>query len=362
MIEKKIINILKTLIEFPTVSGESRGKRALVAIKKFLPSFFAVKFFCKNNFWLAFYYPQGQPAVDILLNAHIDVVPAEKKMFKLVKKGDKLLGRGTFDMKGPLAAMIVALNVHCQKAFKLKIGLLITSDEEKGGHDGAEFFLKKTKIKPQAVIVPDGGNNFTLVIEEKGAMKVELSRRGLSAHTSRPWEGKNAAEELLKVVEKISKHFSPTDGKKWRTTAALTFFESKAPAENIIPDYAQARFHFRYIAQDLPRDIIKTIRDFDGRTRVKSQVTAEPMKVSSKAWPVSIFRRAVRRQTGSPPSLIKYPAACDARFFTRHGIPAIIARSAGGGAHADNEWISLKGLNKFVAVLLDFFAEAEKRI
>ena len=69
---------------------------------------------------------------DILLAAHLDVVPAPHHLFTLRHEGEKLLGRGVYDMKLAAACYLEFLKNHKQTLSNLNIGVLFTSDEEIG--------------------------------------------------------------------------------------------------------------------------------------------------------------------------------------------------------------------------------------
>lgn len=363
MLSTKGLRLLRNLVQLQTISGNRlEQKKALQLICYNLPPIFSHRYFSNNGFSSGIFFPKGSNNIDILLSAHIDVVPASRSLFNLRKKKDILYGRGVFDMKGPLVALVEALTVFYKFPQHISVGLLVTSDEEKGGFSGTDFFLRAFHYKPKVAIVPDGGNNFEIVIEEKGVLNIELTHKGTAAHTARPWEGKNAAELLVKTVNKVLNHFPTGTANQWRTTAALTFLETETIASNTLSSYAKARINFRYIKNDSPKLILKTISHFDKKVDIKVRSRGDAVKLSSKTWPISLFREITKARLGRIVPLVKYPSTCDARFFAGRSIPTIITRPPGGGAHGEQEWVSLRGLGAFTEILIDFLKRASNKL
>lgn len=364
MKSKKLLKFLKDIVYLQTTPGnKNQQKNALRMIQEHLPQFFCAKYFSKNNYPSAFFYPKNSTSIDIILSAHIDVVPAKEGLFRLIRKGDKLFGRGVFDMKGPLVALVESLNLYYHDSKGLTIGLLVTSDEEKGGFKGTNFFLDNYKsFRPKLAIVADGGNNFDIVIEEKGVLKLEILYSGRSAHGARPWEGVNAANNLVKALERVIKKYPDSDSDKWNTTAALTSFDIELGAANVVPHFAKARLNFRYIAKDSLELIIKSIKRLDKNIDIKVIAHGKAMKVSPKLFPVKLFKTITETHVGHSVSFVKYSSTCDARFFVEKNIPTIITRPSGGAAHGDNEWISIDSLDAFVGILLNFFRGINKKL
>src|SRR3972149_1183586 len=109
--EKNILRLLDKLISFKSVSSNKReSDKVIDFVVKYL-SHKTLKFekFIDNGFSSLIVYGKNHVAnkpFRILLNAHLDVVPAPDKIFKMRKSGDKIFGRGVFDMKGAGAVMI----------------------------------------------------------------------------------------------------------------------------------------------------------------------------------------------------------------------------------------------------------------
>ena len=88
----------------------------------------------------------GEPR--ILLHGHADVVPGEEGQFEPYEEGDELYGRGVYDMKGALAAMMYAIEDLNQIGCDCSVELLIVPDEERefDGPTGAEVLVRKGHV------------------------------------------------------------------------------------------------------------------------------------------------------------------------------------------------------------------------
>lgn len=357
MLSHKSMKFLKQLIAIRTVTGDHiQQKKAIDLINKNIIQIFKRRSFYAKGYCSKLFYSDTSNIFDVLFVVHCDVVDGADELFLLKEKNDKLYGRGVFDMKGPLIATIDAVNHFFEDGKKkISVGILVTFDEEAGGHNGVKMFLKKNNITAGVVIVPDGGDDINqIVTEEKGVVEVEISCKGVSAHASRPWEGINAVTKIINSVKKITDHFPGGDGSQWKTIASLISIRSETVADNAIPHFASAKIMFRYVKKDSVDKIIKFIVSIDHSLIITILKQGDAMKTSPKNYFVTTYRAVVKKHTKKTCTLTKYHSACDARYFSALGIPVIIARPCGGGAHAKNEWISKDQLNTFSDILYKY--------
>ena len=159
---------------------------------------------------------------------HLDVVPAgdgwSSPPFELTQVGDKLVGRGTIDDKGPAVAAFFAAKAVKELGIPLKKGvrLIFGTNEENGSADLAYYRSKRTL--PPMVFTPDG--EYPVINAEKGMLRVYFSAKysgipvrggtvinavpavcsddandyfGKSAHASTPEKGENAITKFLDI-------------------------------------------------------------------------------------------------------------------------------------------------------------------
>ncbi len=136
-------------------------------------------------------------------SAHIDVVPAEPHQFEPRLSDGRLYGRGAYDMKGALAAMLAALAdlaTATERTPGLRTELVIVPDEESEArsHDAkATAQLARAGHVGEFVICGEP-TDLDVGVQAKGALVLRMDVRGRSAHGSTPWLGENA---ILKAVD-----------------------------------------------------------------------------------------------------------------------------------------------------------------
>lgn len=156
-------------------------------------------------------YPLGKPAPEtpvIVLNCHIDVVPpgpAElwaSEPFSGDRTGGRVHGRGTVDMKGGIAAALIALDTLRQRGTHLALTpvLHLVIGEETTGV-GTRIALDHGE-PPQAAVILEPTNN-TIVTACTGLQFFRVTAHGKAAHSSAPWRGVDALERLLRLREAL---------------------------------------------------------------------------------------------------------------------------------------------------------------
>lgn len=146
---------------------------------------------------------------DVLILGHLDVVPAEDKMFEPYIKDGKMFGRGTLDMKSFAAVALSSMFHVLQNNLKLKFGVILSSDEEKGSKGTEAFMEAHPDMKAKIVLDNDvGGDILKIVSKCKNPVFVKIESVGKEAHGSTPWEGIDANENLLTVLNNHPQNLS----------------------------------------------------------------------------------------------------------------------------------------------------------
>ncbi|MBA2533837.1 MAG: M20/M25/M40 family metallo-hydrolase, partial [Rubrobacter sp.] len=134
---------------------------------------------------------EGDPR--ILLHGHVDVVPGEESQFEPREEKDELYGRGVYDMKGALAAMMYAVEDLRDLGCDATVELLVVPDEEgdHGAKTGAEVLIGNGHVGD--FLITGEPTDFHIGTQAKGVLDVRVTMHGKSAHGAQPWLGKNAA-------------------------------------------------------------------------------------------------------------------------------------------------------------------------
>ena len=151
----------------------------------------------------------GPQATPLGFTGHIDTVPLgtaawQADAFGASMEGGKLYGRGSSDMKSGVAAFVCAALRHAEM---LKRGpgvtLVITADEE-CGCGGAAYLVKQGKLLGEvgALVIGEPTANYPLV-GHKGALWLDVTTRGITAHGSMPERGDNAIYKAAAAIDKL---------------------------------------------------------------------------------------------------------------------------------------------------------------
>ncbi len=157
----------------------------------------------------------------LLYNGHMDVVPPGNEQewpyppLMAYRDEKKIYGRGATDMKGPLAAMIIALKILKNLQIPLAGNLILNAvaDEETSGELGTkwsiEHLLKEQNIKVDFTIVGEPSQVDPLpkmiILGEKGRIVLKIITKGISCHSSVPFLGKNAIMMMSDIIQNIHK-------------------------------------------------------------------------------------------------------------------------------------------------------------
>lgn len=156
-------------------------------------------------------------------NSHLDVVIAGEGWtfdpFGAEIKDGKIYGRGTCDMKGGLAASVVAVEAFLalKPDFSGVIEISGTVDEETGGFGGVAYLAERgyfSKPKVDHVIIPEPLNKDRICLGHRGAWWAEIETKGHIAHGSMPFAGDNAIRHMAAVLEVFERELFPALARK----------------------------------------------------------------------------------------------------------------------------------------------------
>ena len=149
----------------------------------------------------------------LLLSGHLDTYPANEALpwtvdpFGGLVRDGRIYGRGAADMKGGIAASIVAMAVLAQRraAWGGEAVLALSGDEESMGVLGAEWLLRNVPhARGDAVIIGDAGSPMVVRFGEKGFLWVEVEAVGNPAHGAHVHLGRNAIDRLRAALDRLS--------------------------------------------------------------------------------------------------------------------------------------------------------------
>lgn len=353
---QQIVKDLEKLVSFmPVTTDKQKSHMLLEFVKKRLDKLgLKTKLVEHNGYSSLVAGTMSLSQSKVLLQGHIDVVPAEPKLFSVKHVGDKLFGRGVYDMLFGTTSFLSALE-SLDNLSELDIGIMLTSDEEIGGFDGVGRLARNYSC--DVCFLPDAGGKDLISIEAKGVLELKITVQGKAGHAARPLEYDNPIEKLAEIIIELKNTFPNIN--KDATTCSQTRVKA-GEATNQVPDIATMYLDIRYVAQDDPMTLAKTVQQISTKHGAFSEIViCEPsFSVSPENEHVKRFVRIHEASSKRKLQTMKAPGNSDARFLTAKGIPVIMTRPLGGGLHAPDEWISISSLVEFTHTLTEFLKVA----
>ncbi len=308
-----------------------------------------------------------EPGPLVLWNSHLDVVPVGEESawtvppFGGVVQDGKLYGRGSCDVKGGVAAQLVAAAALARSGIPLKGTLVVTevADEEVGGLFGTKRIAERTDLRPDAVLVAEPTNN-RICIGERGGVGIRVTVYGRTAHGALPWKGVNAIEGMAQVINLLREELWPRLAARQHpyfapASATISLIEGGVKT-NVVPDRCSIYIDRRLIPGENPDAAVAEVREIAERAvrlvpglRVIVEPAPEwpgrPAILQQEDTPLVRTMIAVNNALGLDSSLTGFSMGTDGRFFATRGYPTIIY---GPGdptvAHQPDEWVSVEEL------------------
>ncbi len=363
----RVTDIACELIRRPSVSPDDSGCCAYLA-DLFTQAGFQVRHLDFNdtkNLWVT----HGEGAPLVAFNGHCDVVPPGPEdswkfpPYSATIEGDTIWGRGASDMKGPLAAIVVAMleYVQANPNHPGTLALLVTSDEEGWAYDGTGKALKTlldegTKIDYCIVGEPTSDNTFGDMIKvgRRGSISAHMEVRGKQGHVAYPHLADNPIHRLSPfLTELLAIHWDHGNDSFPPTTLQVTNIHAGTGAVNVIPNLVTIDFNLRYntmlSADEIESRITKMAEAYALDCTFKWNPSANPFVTRDRNL-IGAIARAIIRETDKTPAEGTGGGTSDARFFALHKIPVVEFGPSNETIHAINERVSIGDLEACVRI------------
>lgn len=374
-----VIDLAKALIACPSVTPVTAGVFDVIEAYLVPLGFVATRATFEEpgtapveNLYLRY----GTAGPNFCFAGHTDVVPVGDEAawkvppFKPQVIDGELIGRGAEDMKGAIAAFMVASkNFVTTQKFNGSVSFLITQDEEGIAVNGTRKMLEHLKARGEnidACLVGEPTNPNILgemaKIGRRGSISFVLEVEGKQGHVAYPALADNPVTRLIHMLHALytkpldagNEHFPPSN-------LEVTSVDVGNPTVNMIPAKAVAKFNVRFNNLHSSNDIDAWVRarlDPRGTYTLTSRLTGEAFLTRDDRL-AGIIVAAVKEVTGLTPALSTTGGTSDARFIKNY-CPVIEFGTTGGTSHMVDERVevtTLEGLTKIYAgVLQRFFA------
>ena len=290
----------------------------------------------------------------VVFHAHVDVVPAHAGQFQPRVEGDRLIGRGAYDMKGALAAMLCAV-VDVTAQDRVRVRFVCVPDEESDDVDDRSLdALIGSKAISGDFAITGEPTDMHIGVQAKGVLAIRIEISGTAAHGSTPWLGDNAilkAHDAFRQIETLP--FSRESSDLFDRPSINLARIVGGDAFNKVPDNCSMDVDIRYLPNQDPGAILAQIRAI-ADLRIIKIFNRVPAIVSRRNTYVRALREAVAGSIEGEPLSVGRDGASDAVAFLEAGIPAVEFGPVGGGHHGPEEWVSIGSLSAYRAALCDF--------
>ncbi len=292
----------------------------------------------------------------LLISAHIDTFPAytHPQPYTLREDGDRLVARGVVDIKGQIAALLLAVSktdAPCQIAF--------VCDEERGGTGS-----RSLNFEAEAVLVLEP-TNLKPVIAHAGAVEATVLFFGKAAHGSTPHWGDSALEKAIAFIDALKVHPLIADQRHplFERAPLITVGKLEAGSEAmVVPNKALLNFDIRVLPGYSAKAVADLVKEFGAsfKAEVKIDDIAEPVVLDENEKVVQFVKSAAADVLGQQPPSIGYWSWTDAVNYIERGVPAVVFGAGHlGVAHSDEEWVNLRDLltlSQILTRLLEIWA------
>jgi acetylornithine deacetylase/succinyl-diaminopimelate desuccinylase-like protein len=316
----------------------------------------------------------------ILLDGHLDTVPpGDPERGGLAPKTEdgRLLGRGAFDMKAGLAAMMVAADRARRIGTRGDVVLALVADEEFGsiGTEEALRALAADGTRVDGAVISEPSQS-EAIVAHRGFGWYEIRLRGRAAHGSMPEQGVDAiahAGLVLRELDALADRLAagPRHALLGPGAVRVSRIQGGTDAATVA-DSCVLTVERRFLPGETTADVEAGLRALlDAVVARTTDMDAELVPlVARAAFEADVdgpLARAVldsgQRVTGAPVSHRGEPFWTDAGLVQEAGIPCILLGVTGGGAHAAEEWAEVDSVRRLADVLegaiLDFCGRAD---
>jgi acetylornithine deacetylase/succinyl-diaminopimelate desuccinylase family protein len=361
----EVVRIARALIAAPSENppGDEEGPAAVAT--DVLASLDAVPTIVRSD--------EGRPNVvaelgagegpSLAWNGHLDVVPAgdpatwTRDPWSGTVDAGRLVGRGSVDMKGGIAAALAAAAALRRAGIGLagRLAFHLVADEEVGGLHGTRVLFERGLLTQDACIVGEP-SELQLGLAQRGGAWMTATARGKAAHGSQPQRGVNAitsmARFLLRLPEVLPDREHALVGRPTVNAALI----SGGSGPNVVPDRCVVDIDRRILPGEADAEAVREpFLELAARLRidhpevdvdVELREWTDAAEASGDAAIARVARDAVAAETGRRPDDVGFTGITDARFYLNDAsIPGVILGPGSLSlAHTANESVPVDEL------------------
>jgi acetylornithine deacetylase len=296
----------------------------------------------------------------VVLCGHLDTVAVDgmrRPPFEGAVEDGRLYGRGAYDMKGGVAAIMLALARLADAEVRGRVVAALVADEEYAS-EGAFAFVRRHSADACILTEPSA---LELVLAHKGFVWLEVETHGIAAHGSR-WDlGSSAIAAMAPIVVALSTFDSAVLRSRTHPLCGPASLHcAQIEGGDGISTYAAhctLRVERRTIpgerTADVVAELVRLVHDASPDAEVRTLLTREPMTCAADAPLAMCVRRAAEAVLGRTPRDVGVAYWMDAAIFSAAGIPTVNIGGSGEGAHAALEWADVASHDALARILAE---------
>jgi len=365
-----VLELTRALISRPSVTPEDAGCQMLIAerLAKAGCSIQSMDFGAVKNVFIS----HGQGAPVLLLLGHTDVVPPgdsadwQSDPFQPEIREGMLYGRGAADMKGSVAAFVLAMEqvIAENPGHAGTLALLLTSDEEGDAIDGVRKVAEQFKANGQHIDYCITGEPSSMQqlgdlvrVGRRGTLSGTLTVNGIQGHVAYPEKARNPIHQAMAPLAALA-------ARQWddgytdfpASSFQISNINAGTGANNVIPGKLQVLFNFRYNprwrAEQLEQEVQQTLDSAGLEYSIQWHRGGEPFLTGE-----GLLRAAVREVISAHCGLLPVEntggGTSDARFIAPLGAEVIELGPVNASIHKVDEHVALADLERLPRLYAD---------
>lgn len=370
----EVVNLTKELLTRPSVTPDDAGCQQLIAERLQRAGFRceSLRFGEVDNLWAT----HGEGAPTLVLLGHTDVVPpgpreawASDPFVPEIREG-LLHGRGAADMKGSVAAFVIALErfVAAHPDHPGRVALLLTSDEEGDAIDGVRKVADKFRERGETIdwcITGEPSSKAKLGdllrVGRRGTLSATLTVRGIQGHVAYPEKARNPIHQAMPALVELS-------ARRWDdgfetfppTSFQISNINAGTGANNVIPGELRVLFNLRYNpnwrAAQLEQECETILHAHGLEYEVHWHRGGEPFHTPEGALRATA-RGVLAKFAGGPPEESTGGGTSDARFIAPLGAQCIEIGPVNASIHKVDEHVAVADLEALPELYLELIGK-----
>ncbi|MFD0966486.1 succinyl-diaminopimelate desuccinylase [Seminibacterium arietis] len=371
--KENIINLACDLIQRPSISPHDQGCQQLIAqrLEKLGFSIEWLPFNDTLNLWAK----HGDAAPVVAFAGHTDVVPVgdenqwQYPPFSAQIVDDMLYGRGAADMKGSLAAMVVAAEeyVKTYPNHQGTIALLITSDEEASAKDGTVKVVETLMARGENIdycLVGEPSSAVSLGDTVKngrrGSITANLYIQGIQGHVAYPHLAENPVHKALSFLTELTS-YQWDQGNEFfpPTSLQIANIQAGTGSNNVIPAQLYVQFNLRYCTEVtdeiIKQKIAEMLKKHDLKYHIEWNLSGKPF-LTRPGKLVNAVTDSLHQILAITPKLDTGGGTSDGRFIALMGTEVVELGPLNSTIHKVNECVSCTDLGRLGKIYMQMLS------